>query len=77
MRAGSAGGDTEFGIALTTTTESWKLVKQAEALGFHYAWFYDTQLLNPDIFVGMALAARERSAPASPAGARWASGRYR
>jgi len=49
----------EFGIALATTTESWRSVKRAEALGFTHAWFYDTQLLNPDVFVGMALAARE------------------
>jgi 5,10-methylenetetrahydromethanopterin reductase len=49
----------DFGIALATTTESWRAVKRAEALGFRYAWFYDTQLLNPDVFVGMALAARE------------------
>ncbi len=49
----------EFGIALATTTESWRSVKRAEALGFSHAWFYDTQLLNPDVFVGMALAARE------------------
>ncbi|MEX2206586.1 MAG: LLM class flavin-dependent oxidoreductase [Myxococcota bacterium] len=49
----------DFGIALATTTESWRAVKRAEALGFKYAWFYDTQLLNPDVFVGMALAARE------------------
>src|SRR5262245_39371539 len=49
----------DFGIALATTTESWRWVKRAEALGFSHAWFYDTQLLNPDVFVGMALAARE------------------
>ncbi|HXX47697.1 MAG TPA: LLM class flavin-dependent oxidoreductase [Myxococcota bacterium] len=49
----------DFGIALATTTESWRAVKRAEALGFTHAWFYDTQLLNPDVFVGMALAARE------------------
>jgi len=49
----------DFGIALATSTESWRAVKRAEALGFKYAWFYDTQLLNPDVFVGMALAARE------------------
>jgi len=49
----------DFGIALATTTESWRWVKRAEALGFARAWFYDTQLLNPDVFVGMALAARE------------------
>jgi 5,10-methylenetetrahydromethanopterin reductase len=49
----------DFGIALATTTESFRAVRRAEALGFRYAWFYDTQLLNPDVFVGMALAARE------------------
>ncbi len=49
----------EFGIALATSTESWKVVKRAEALGFHEAWFYDTQLLNPDVFIGMALAAAQ------------------
>jgi alkanesulfonate monooxygenase SsuD/methylene tetrahydromethanopterin reductase-like flavin-dependent oxidoreductase (luciferase family) len=49
----------EFGIALASTTESWRAVKRAEALGFSHAWFYDTQLLNPDVFVCMALAARE------------------
>ena len=47
----------EFGIALATSMESWKVVQRAEALGFHEAWFYDTQLLNPDVFIGMALAA--------------------
>lgn len=49
----------DFGIALATSTESWKTVKRAEAHGFSHAWFYDTQLLNPDVFIGMALAARE------------------
>jgi 5,10-methylenetetrahydromethanopterin reductase len=49
----------DFGIALASSTESWRAVKRAEALGFRYAWFYDTQLLNPDVFVCMALAARE------------------
>ncbi|MBM4335886.1 MAG: LLM class flavin-dependent oxidoreductase [Deltaproteobacteria bacterium] len=49
----------DFGIALASTTESWRAAKRAEALGFKYAWFYDTQLLNPDVFVCMALAARE------------------
>ncbi|MBX3706291.1 MAG: LLM class flavin-dependent oxidoreductase [Pseudomonadales bacterium] len=47
----------DFGIALATTTDSWKVVKRAEELGFSHAWFYDTQLLNPDVFVCMALAA--------------------
>jgi len=47
----------EFGIAVATTTDSWKVVKRAEELGFSDAWFYDTQMLNPDVFIGMALAA--------------------
>jgi 5,10-methylenetetrahydromethanopterin reductase len=47
----------DYGIALATTTESWKVVKRAEELGFSHAWFYDTQLLNPDVFIGMAQAA--------------------
>ena len=49
----------DFGIALATTTDSWRVAQQAEQLGFSHAWFYDTQMLNPDVFMGMALAARE------------------
>ncbi len=49
----------DFGIALATTVDSWKVVQQAEQMGFSHAWFYDTQLLNPDVFIGMALAAQE------------------
>lgn len=51
----------DFGIALATTTESWKLAQRAEALGFSHAWFYDTQLLNPDVFIGMTMAAMNTS----------------
>mgnify|MGYP003631115329 CR=1 FL=1 len=47
----------DFGIALATTTDSWRWVKRAEELGFSHAWFYDTQLLNPDVFIGMTQAA--------------------
>ena len=49
----------DFGIALPTAADNFKVVQRAEELGFTHAWFYDTQLLNPDVFVGMALAARE------------------
>ena len=51
----------EFGIAVASTTESWRVVARAEELGFTEAWFYDTQLLNPDVFVCMALAAERTS----------------
>ena len=51
----------DFGVAFASSTESWRVVERAEALGFSHAWFYDTQLLNPDVFVCMALAARATS----------------
>ncbi len=51
----------EFGIALASNLDGWKTVKRAEELGFTHAWFYDTQMLSPDIFATMALAANETS----------------
>lgn len=47
----------EFGIAMATSADSWRLVERAEALGFDSAWFYDTQMLSADCFVAMAAAA--------------------
>jgi 5,10-methylenetetrahydromethanopterin reductase len=47
----------DFGIALASSTDSWRVVQRAEALGFSHAWFYDTQLLNPDVFMCMTMAA--------------------
>ena len=51
----------DFGIAVATSTNSWKAVQRAEQLGFSHAWFYDTQLLNPDVFIGMTQAAMATS----------------
>jgi len=51
----------DFGVSFATAAEHWKTVKRAEALGFDYAWFSDTQLLNADVFVAMAAAAMETS----------------
>lgn len=51
----------DFGIALATSADSWKLVKRAEERGFSYAWFYDTQMLCADVFVAMAAAAMHTS----------------
>lgn len=51
----------EYGIALGSNVDAWKTVKRAEELGFTHAWFYDSQLLAPDIFVSMALAAANTS----------------
>src|SRR5215813_7442420 len=46
-----------FDIFLAPAADSWKVVKRAEALGFRRAWFYDTQLLNAELFAAMAAAA--------------------
>src|SRR3984885_14814306 len=46
-----------FAIALPTAATSWRVVRRAEELGFHRAWFYDTQMLSADPFVAMAAAA--------------------
>jgi 5,10-methylenetetrahydromethanopterin reductase len=47
----------DFGIAVATAADSWKVVQRAEELGFSHAWFYDTQMLSADCFVAMGAAA--------------------
>ena len=47
----------DFGIALPTAADSWKLAQRAEELGVTHAWFYDTQMLSADCFVAMGAAA--------------------
>ena len=47
----------EYGVAFASEVDSWKWAKRAEELGYSSAWFYDTQLLNPDVFICMTLAA--------------------
>jgi 5,10-methylenetetrahydromethanopterin reductase len=47
----------QFGIAIPTAADSWRLVRRAEELGFSHAWFFDTQMLNADPFVAMTAAA--------------------
>lgn len=51
----------KYSVAFASEVDSWRWAKRAEDLGFHAAWFYDTQMLNPDVFVCMALAAHETS----------------
>ena len=43
----------DFGIALPTAADSWKVAQAAEEAGFTHAWFYDTQMLSADCFVAM------------------------
>jgi 5,10-methylenetetrahydromethanopterin reductase len=47
----------DFGIALPTAADNYKIVARAEELGFSHAWFYDTQMLSADCFVAMGAAA--------------------
>ncbi len=51
----------DFGIALASNLDAWKTAKRAEELGLTHAWFYDSQMLAPDIFATMALAAEHTS----------------
>jgi 5,10-methylenetetrahydromethanopterin reductase len=51
----------DFGINLATSAHSWQIVKRAEELGYARAWFYDTQMLNADLFVAMGAAAVQTS----------------
>src|SRR5262249_21980228 len=51
----------DWDIFLAPAADSWKVVKRAEALGYARAWFYDTQLLNAELFVAMAAAAMQTS----------------
>lgn len=51
----------DYAINIATAADSWKVAKRAEELGFSRAWFFDTQLLNADVFVAMAAAAMETS----------------
>ena len=47
----------DFGIFIPPVAGSWRLVKRAEELGFQRAWFYDTQMLNSELFAIMGAAA--------------------
>ena len=49
----------DFDIFLAPAADSWKVVRRAEELGFRRAWFYDTQLLNSELFASMAAAAMQ------------------
>ncbi len=48
-----------YGILIPPVADSWKLVKRAEELGYSRAWFYDTQMLNSELFVSMSAAAMQ------------------
>lgn len=47
----------DLSVSLPTKANSWQVVKRAEELGYSHAWFFDTPLLNAEIFVAMGAAA--------------------
>lgn len=47
----------EFGVAFPSRVGDHQLVRLAEDLGFHQAWFYDSQMVYSDVYATMALAA--------------------
>ncbi len=51
----------DFEIFLAPFASSFEVVERAERLGYRRSWFYDTQLLNADVFVAMAAAAMRTS----------------
>ncbi len=51
----------EFGVAFPTRVTDHALVALAEELGFHQAWFYDSQMIYSDVYATMALAADRTS----------------
>jgi 5,10-methylenetetrahydromethanopterin reductase len=51
----------DLGIGLPTKAKSWEVCKRAEELGCTHAWFYDTQLLNAEMFAAMGAAAMKTS----------------
>jgi 5,10-methylenetetrahydromethanopterin reductase len=51
----------DFGIFIPPVATSWKTAKRAEQLGFARVWFYDTHMLNAELFTSMAAAAMHTS----------------
>lgn len=47
----------QFGISMPTPADAYRTIQQAEEMGFHSAWLYDSQMLYADLFVAMAAAA--------------------
>lgn len=47
----------EMSVSLPTEANSWKAAVRAERLGYSHAWFFDTALLNAELFAAMAVAA--------------------
>src|SRR5262245_2500525 len=55
------GTSMDMAIGIPTWANAWQGVRRAEELGFSHAWFYDTPLLNAELFASMAAAAVKTS----------------
>lgn len=51
----------DMAIQLPTKANSWEVAVRAEQLGYSHIWFYDTPLLNAELFAAMAAAAVKTS----------------
>ena len=51
----------DMSIQIPTKANSWEVAVRAEQLGFSHAWFYDTPLLNAELFAAMGAAAVKTS----------------
>ena len=47
----------KFGLNFPARIDAWKDLTVAEDLGFTSAWFYDSQMLNSDVYATLTLAA--------------------
>src|SRR3954468_7264180 len=47
--------------ALVTNVDSPELIAEAERLGYHRAWLYDSPAITSDVWVALALAAEQTS----------------
>ena len=51
----------DMAIQIPTKANSWEIAVRAEQLGFSHVWFYDTPLVNAELFAAMAAAAMKTS----------------
>jgi 5,10-methylenetetrahydromethanopterin reductase len=51
----------EYGTFIPPLANTWKFVKRAEELGYSRAWFWDSHMLNSELFVSMTAAAMNTS----------------
>ena len=51
----------DMGILIPTAADSWEVAVRAEELGYTHAWFFDTALLNAEMFAAMGAAAVKTS----------------